>query len=282
MNITRQLENITLITVTTVDVDSAVNALVVSSEACKFGAVRLLSPTKPESLPDSIEHISIPPIDFLGYSKFMIEELYKFVNTKFCLVIQADGFVINPQLWRNEFFEYDYIGAPWPRVVALHNAKEDRFYFDKNRIGNGGFSLRSKRLLEVCSQIDFDRLNFSIKSEDLIICHFLYEDMLKAGIKFAPIDIAKSFSIESLTENLNTDLTSSFGFHGKHWLSNNYLKKLALKSNHPDEFSSLLEHSVSFSTSPAIQTILKKNIGRLDPCPCGSNMRFRDCHGKLA
>ena len=121
----------------------------------------------------------------------------------------------------------------------------------------GGFSLRSKRLLEVCSHIKFDELDFPIKSEDIVICHYLYQDMLEAGIKFAPFDLARKFSVEIPTNSQDNDLSLSFGFHGKHWLSNHYLEKIGL-----------LTHD-------------QTRIGRLQPCPCGSAMRFKDCHGKL-
>jgi hypothetical protein len=271
-----QLNDITLLTVTSVDIDSAANALLVSSESCEFGSIKMLSPTRPIGLHKTIEHIPIPLINFIGYSKFMIEDLHKFVETKFCLCIQSDGFVLNPQLWTNEFLKYDYVGAPWPNAVNLNNGPVDKLYFDKNKVGNGGFSLRSKKLLEICSRIKFDELNFPIKSEDMIICHFLYEEMLKAGIKFAPLNLASKFSIESLIENQNSSLVSSFGFHGKHWLSNDYLQKLAAKSNHPEEFSSLLRNH-----RPTQQLNRLGRLGRLEPCPCGSAKRFKDCHGKL-
>jgi hypothetical protein len=64
--------------------------------------------------------------------------------------------------------------------------------------------------------------------------------MLKAGIKFATLDLASKFSIESQVENQPNSLQSSFGFHGKRWLSNYYLKELAIKSNYSREYSSLL------------------------------------------
>jgi len=180
-------------------------------------------------------------------------------------------------MWTNEFLKYDYIGAPWPNEVGVNNASISKIHLQKNRVGNGGFSLRSKKLLEVCSQIKFDTLDFPIKSEDMIICHFLYEEMLKSGIKFAPFDLAGKFSIESLIENQAGNLTSSFGFHGKHWLSNDYLENLAIKSSYPKEFLSLLlKHpKTQFSSKP-------NRIGRLASCPCGSAKRFKDCHGRLS
>ena len=184
------LEDITLITVTSVNIDNAINALTVSSEHCKFGAIKLLSPTAPNGLTSLIKHHSINPIDIEGYSKFMIEDLHAFVETKYCLIIQPDGFVINPGAWQDEFLNYDYIGAPWPEVVKMRNYQEENFSFSKNRVGNGGFSLRSKRLLEICSKIDFDKLNYPIQIEDMLIGHFLYEHMLESGIKFAPLELA--------------------------------------------------------------------------------------------
>jgi hypothetical protein len=280
MNSFINLEQVTLISVTSVDVDLAMNALIVSSEYLKFGSIKLLSPAKPADLPNSIEHILIPPIDFLGYSKFIIEELHKYVDTQFCLVIQADGFVINPQLWNKKFFEYDYIGAPWPNVVFRISLVDGRlngnFSFENNFVGNGGFSLRSKKLLELCSEIKFDELTFEVKSEDVIICHFFYEKMTRAGIKFAPPDLASSFSIELAVDYLNNDITKCFGFHGKHWLDNCHLAKLAKNSNFSREFMALLKTQPIFDAST-----LKKRVGRLDPCPCCSGKRFKDCHGKI-
>jgi Protein of unknown function (DUF5672)/SEC-C motif len=201
--------------------------------------------------------------------------LYKYVDTEFCLIAQADGFIINPSSWDNKFLEYDYIGAPWPRMVGINNNTHGGFAFDKNRVGNGGFSLRSKKLLAVCSRIKFDQLNLSIKSEDLIICHYLYDDLLKAAIKFAPIDLASKFSTEIVFDEISQNLTKSFGFHGKHWLSNEYLKKLATISKYKNRFLSLLPNpSITEISSPV-------RVGRLEPCPCGSGKRFKNCHRKI-
>jgi len=272
----QKLENVTLISITSVDVDSAANALLISSEHCDFAAIKLLSPNKPEKLHSSIEHTAILPMDFIGYSKFMIEELHRFVDTEFCLIVQADGFVISPSIWTNKFLEYDYIGAPWPHAVSVYNASFSSIELGKNRVGNGGFSLRSKKLLDICSQIKFDQLDFPIKSEDLIICHYLYDEMINSGIKFAPFEIAKKFSIESLIKEHTENLGLSFGFHGKNWLASDFLDRLAAASAYRAEFSSLLpkKHVTVLPDNPAY-------IGRLQPCPCGSKKRFKDCHGKI-
>jgi len=269
------LEDITLISITSVNIQSAANALVVSNAFYNFSSVKLLSSQKPKTLNSAIEHIPIPPIsNIANYSKFMVEELHKYIDTKFCLVIQADGFVINPELWSNDFLQYDYIGSPWPTYVET---SKGIIHFDNNRVGNGGFSLRSKKFLEICSQINFDVLNTDLWPEDMLMCHFLYEDFLNSGAQFAPIEIASKFSIEGQFADLDNSLSTSFGFHGKHWLTNEYLAGLAASSNYPEEFWSLL--------LPQHSPLLTKNlnrIGRLEPCPCGSNKRFKDCHGRIA
>ncbi|MFM6811478.1 MAG: DUF5672 family protein, partial [Dolichospermum sp.] len=106
------------------------------------------------------------------------KELNSFIETEFCLVTQGDGFIINPQFWSEEFLNYDYIGAPWRKQSHLVNSQGQTVNIldlNKNRVGNGGFSLRSKRLLELCSELDFDNIQTSSLSEDLIICYYFYD-----------------------------------------------------------------------------------------------------------
>ncbi len=218
------LPDVTLLTVTSVDLDNAVFALNFSSEKIDFGAIKLLAPARPATLDSSIEHVPIAAIDFRGYSKFVLESLHAHVDTPFCLIVQADGFVVNPHLWNDAFFEYDYIGAPWPERLRL---KSERWlHMDKNRVGNGGFSLRSRRLLELTSHIEFDQLTVPVRSEDLVICHFLYDRMIQAGVKFAPLDVAKRFSVESWVEEPGCDIDHTFGFHGRRWLAGDRLPQI--------------------------------------------------------
>lgn len=136
-----------------------------------------------------------------SYSYFCLRELPKRIDTEFCLVVQHDGFIINPHLWSDEFLEYDYIGAPWP-----YN------YF--NKVGNGGFSLRSKKFLDVCDSI-FENVNID-EHEDLLACVIYYDEMKKRGIKFAPPELAARFALEHWTEYhlLNGQTFPTFGFHG--------------------------------------------------------------------
>ena len=100
----------------------------------------------------------------------------------------------------------------------------------ENLVGNGGFSLRSRKLVEITSKIDFDSLKFPIKNEDVIICHYLYKEMLKNGIRFAPPEIASQFSMENEHHLYGQDVNTVFGFHGKH-LRDFFLNKYILRSS---------------------------------------------------
>jgi hypothetical protein len=187
------LPNVTLLSVTSVNVDQTSAALLHCAEFISFGAVKMLCSALPAITDPRVQYILIPPIDFLGYSRFMIEALNQHVQTSHCLVVQSDGFILDPARWRRQFLEYDYVGAPWPKYVAINGPGNRQLRLDKNPVGNGGFSLRSKKLLELLSRLKFDRLNFPLKSEDLLICHYLYDDMCAAGIRFAPPEIASLF-----------------------------------------------------------------------------------------
>ena len=169
-------------------------------------------------------------MDFLGYSKLIIEDLHKYFETSYCLVIQSDSFVVNSDLWKDEFLKYDYIGAPWSEKVKT----DSNLILDmkENPVGNGGFSLRSRKLVEITAKIDFDSLKFPTENEDIIVCHYLYEEMVKKGIRFAPPKLAAQFAMEHEKTNnfYGYDVNSVFGFHGKH-LRDHFLKKYILRSS---------------------------------------------------
>jgi tetratricopeptide (TPR) repeat protein/2-polyprenyl-3-methyl-5-hydroxy-6-metoxy-1,4-benzoquinol methylase len=212
-----RLPNVTLLTATAVSVEDTVQALSVCMRQIDFAAVRLLTPERPAVLPRGIEHVAIAPMDFNGYSRFILNELHKHFETAHCLVIQADGFVVNPEQWREEFLSYDYIGAPWPEQVQV-NPGAWWLPLDRNRVGNGGFSVRSHRLMRLAGQIDFERLDYPLRSEDLVLCHYLYEHMRAQGVNYAPAELAARFSMETRLDQYPHSLDTVFGFHGKHLL----------------------------------------------------------------
>ena len=207
------LDNVTLVAMSSVDMDNTVKALINSSTEIKFGSVMLISHEKPNSLPDNIEFKHIDKMSNINeYSYNMIYKLGDYIETEFVLVIQSDGYVVNPSSWREEFLDYDYIGAPF----ALPN---DSFsYRDVNgeifRVGNGGFSLRSKKLVDLPNKLGLEWKSFhGFYNEDGFICamnRHIYEEN---GIKYAPLEVAKYFSHEAPIPEING--ITPFGFHGK-------------------------------------------------------------------
>jgi hypothetical protein len=111
-----RLPDVTLLTVTSIEIEDAVEALKISSCEIEFAAVKLVASERPARLPAGFDFVSIPPMDFLGYSRFMLADLHRCFDTSHCLVVQSDGFVVKPGCWRDDFLQYDYIGAPWPKA----------------------------------------------------------------------------------------------------------------------------------------------------------------------
>jgi hypothetical protein len=202
-----KLSDITLLTVNCNNPDLGLMALLRSCRYLKFGAVKLLSHAYPKHPSPSIIAIEqIPNLTTLSaYNFFCITELHKYVQTPFVLSVQSDGFVINPQLWDDVFCDYDYIGAPWPLAV--------RGTLPEQRVGNSGFCLRSRRLLETTC-----RLATGIKRrkwvDDLFACSQAYPELIKLGMTYAPIEIAARFSFEMPMAGL-PPVGSTFGFHGR-------------------------------------------------------------------
>jgi len=191
-----ELKNVTLLGIDCVDIDRLINAANISESHVKFAKTKLLS-----SIENSDPRIvSIEPISKKeDYDKFILEKLSHYVDTDYVLIIQHDGFVLNPNAWDDAYLSYDFIGAPWAN----------------GEVGNGGFSLRSKKLLEECAllteenEIEYGGVE---NQEDLTICYKYKIYLESRGINFAPVGLAKKFSIEGNQTNKRI-WTHQFGFH---------------------------------------------------------------------
>jgi len=207
-----KLPQVTLIGIDCVNVERLQIAMDICEKEIEFGSVKLLT----SILSTDKRIIKIPQIrNKEEYSKFCIKNLKDFVDTDFVLIIQYDGFILNPQSWSDEFLNYDYIGAPW----FVH----EEFWFKKFNfpkelldtlvVGNGGFSLRSKKFLKISSDLFNDGYFKTYHPEDLVMCVWNRKLVENNGIKFAPPEIAEKFSIEG--EDHIYD--KQFGFHGYSW-----------------------------------------------------------------
>ncbi|MBK7883547.1 MAG: hypothetical protein IPJ81_06910 [Chitinophagaceae bacterium] len=188
-----KLPNVCLVLADCYNYGKAVDSLQKSMKQCEFAAVKFLTDIPLEI--EGIEVVQIPSIKSKeDYSDFVVKELYKYFDTDYVLVTQHDAWVLDGSVWGNYFLNYDYIGAPW-------------LYQHGRNVGNGGFSLRSKKLQTI---LGTDDLIDICHPEDQSIC-ILYGDYLKGkhGIKFAPEHVADRFAYE-----LREPASKTFGFHG--------------------------------------------------------------------
>ena len=223
-----KLPDVTLLSATSSEIDDAQISMRISLHNIEFGAAKLLSPSKPKKQYPDIEYVPIAPMNSVDdYNCMIFQNLHKYFETSHCLIVQADSFVVNSRLWKSEFLEYDYIGGPWPNKIEIN--PNLILHLEKNPVGNGGFSLRSKKLAETTSKINFKSLNFPMMAEDVVICYYLYQKMTDNGIRFAPPKLAAEFSMENIDHLYGQDANTVFGFHGKH-LRDYFMKKYMLLS----------------------------------------------------
>ena len=286
---------VTLCCIDCINHDLAIQALQTSMARHTFDRVVFLT-DRAFALP-GIETIQIPALNSRdAYSAFVLHTLAEYIDTDFALLIQWDGYIINAAAWRDEFLRHDYIGAVWGT------------YNDAFRVGNGGFSLRSKKLLLATRRI---ALEGEAQNEDDLICR-KYRPMLESefGIRFAPENVAEQFSFE-----LTYPKALPLGFHGLFniWLvllptevadyiaalpanivaSIQFLRLgfnyrdlrqfrfaemifrriLALDPMHPEAKRQL----AALEKKPLFDN---RKISRNEPCPCNSGQRYKNCCGK--
>lgn len=113
------LDRVTIVSVTGVNVDDAHEAIRRSLVGLPVKWALLIASEAPSQLDPRIEGISIPPMSRQDYSRFMLQDLHRYIETSHALIIQADGFVLNPLRWNPAWLEWDYIGAPWREQLRV-------------------------------------------------------------------------------------------------------------------------------------------------------------------
>ena len=188
------LPQVTLCAVTSVNVKATLQALHKCLDQVSFGGCKLLTDARVTS---SHPEISVEPISRLessrDYSNFMLRNLADHVDTSHCLVVQWDGYLLDARQWQPEFLQYDYIGATWPQFNDGHD------------VGNGGFSLRSRKLIEACRHPSFA----GDHPEDVAIGRTNRHWLESQGLTFAPRHLADAFAAERTGR-----IGAAFGFHG--------------------------------------------------------------------
>lgn len=190
-----RLPTVTLCAAASVNVRATIAALSASLDQVEFAECLLFTHQEVFPIDGRIRLIPIEPLrSSRDYSDFMLRALVDHIHTDHCLVVQWDGFVIDARQWDPAFLRYDYIGAPWPQ------------FHDGHDVGNGGFSLRSRRLLEACRASRFEGGH----PEDVAICR-TNRSMLERvyRLAFADRGTAARFSFERAVP-----ADPTFGFHG--------------------------------------------------------------------
>ena len=216
-----QLQNVTMLALGSTQIQENLAALQVSMKHIDFGAVKFISHKEPKKMPKGIifeKFKGFEDITYKEFSYYCIYKLVEHVDTDYMLMIHPDGFVINADSWTDEFLEWDYIGAPW-------QISDDAFidpFGNHQRVGNGGFTLRSKKLLNVPSveNIPFEvnqgnfykHMNAGAYNEDGNICVHNKHLFEKHGCKFAPVELAARFSHEEPCPETEV-VKKPFGFH---------------------------------------------------------------------
>jgi len=242
-------------------------------------------------------HVAIDPLaGRVAYSRFVMKDLLRHIETEHMLLIQWDGYVVNPAAWRDDFLDHDYIGARWG------------FHKDAHCVGNGGFSLRSRRLLEALQDPAIDLF----EPEDEMICRH-YRPMLESryGMRFAPPDVADRFSFETTYPQ-----GRPLGFHGlfNMWLFLDDAEVAGFVAAMPRpvlgsiQFLSLAKNFIDLKRLDSARTLLEQRlrafsadakcaemlnalngaagkpsaapVSRNAPCPCGSGKRYKNCCGQ--
>lgn len=210
-----ELKNVTLLGIDCVDVERLRLAINICQNDFEFYEVKILTSLDVANKENVIKIKSINSTE--EYSNFVINDLWQYVNTSHVLLVQYDGFILNPEAWTDEYLDYDYIGAPW--LVAdwsVTNFSFPQELVGKFVVGNGGFSLRSKKILTLTSQLSKTEKITKLHPEDVSLCVWYREILENKGIKFAPIELAKKFGFEAEDKN-NYSWDGQFGFHGLKW-----------------------------------------------------------------
>ena len=134
----RSLPNVTLCALTSVDIPATVKALEYSCRGIDFGDVVLVTDRRPSHLPENIRYSHTTKLENINdFNYKMVYELGSHIHTDFAMIVHADGFIVHPECWRDEFLDYDYIGSPWP----LPPEGDNTFRKEGNRLTVTGITL---------------------------------------------------------------------------------------------------------------------------------------------
>ena len=196
-----QLPTVTLMIIDCLNVTRAINVLEHCKSKADFGAVKLLS-----HIPTDYEHRErIKPLNSLiAYSIFMLTKVHSFIETDHVLIVQRDGWILNPESFNPAWLQLDYIGP---------------IFVQYDHVGSGGFSLRSKKLMQNVAS-NTPEWNWTQKqAEEIQEQQQYYEDGVIclskrfSQFKIASLEEAGKFAAGG-NRNRKYFVEKPFGYHG--------------------------------------------------------------------
>jgi len=135
---------------------------------------------------------------------FEVNEIKKFVFTDHALFISHDGYIVNPDKWKDSWLDFDFIGSPWPVEICADHPNR--------RVGNTGFCLKSQKFMHYTAELGH---RFDPQTPgDVFCCRTIGDELEALGIKFAPLKEAVQFGFESHIDEFQCG--DPFGFHGSY------------------------------------------------------------------
>lgn len=208
------LPQVTLCAMTDVLVTETLKAMEYSMRGVEFGDAVIITHKRPRHLPEGIRFAYID--ELYDIDRFNYETVYNmgdYINTDFALLVHYDGFVVNPDMWRDEFLDYDYIGSPWPLPKEGDTTTYRDIHGNICRVGNS-VSIRSKRLMDFPKKanIPWTEENGWYNEDGFICCRqkHLFEEV---GMRFAPLELAIYFGHEQMIPEIQGKDIKPFVFH---------------------------------------------------------------------
>jgi hypothetical protein len=220
------LKNVTLFNVDVADPEKSTHALLYSMNLAEFGDVVLATDLnrwpglKAEKMGIRLYHTEQSDEKIAGPSRSFFKEYedqnitlpLQATTTEFVLSVEWDACVLNPSAWDDAWFKLDYIGALWSNYYEP-GWPPTRSGF---RVGNGGFSLRSRRFCLLAYRAATEwKEDPGTMSYDQWICRTMRPWLETNGMVFGTEEQALKFSCE------DTIYAGQFGFHGKNTVKMN-------------------------------------------------------------
>lgn len=187
------LPQVTILLLTNKDFEGAKKAMDESCKGITFGGAKIIWDEKCTS-------VSI-------WNEKIIKDLYKYVDTTHALLIHQDGYIIHPELWKDEWLKYDFCGSPWPLPSDYYSYRDESGKIV--RVGNS-VGLRSIKLLKLASTRPVE-MRHGNNNEDGHYCCWNRNWLESQGCNFMPFEESLDFGKEhELPEHKGRD---TFLFH---------------------------------------------------------------------